>query len=680
MALTDINFKLQYRSDSDKLYEDFYYPCLINSIKYDRAAGYFSSHSLKTLSQGLELFLFNEGKIRIIANPMLSTEDIEAIEKGHRAQIDIVERALLREVEISSLKLENETLNILAWLVYKEQVEIKIAYTKNNALYHEKFGVFSDKDGNEISFSGSANETLGGIVNNFEKIDVYSGEQDQRRIEIAKKDFELLWSDNTKGLNVIDIPKSVKENLLDNRKSMPKRPQIIKGIQPRKYQREAIRMLKNNEWKGILEMATGTGKTITSLLAISEYKKTEDKLFLVIYVPFTHLIEQWKQECEKFNFNCITLCYGSKIKWLDKLEQEILNFNIGILDMHIVITTYKTASTDHFNKLINKINKNSALIADECHYIGSNSFRNMDFENFKVKIGLSATPDRWWDDTGTEFLKNIFDKVVYKYSLEEAIDAGKLTPYEYFPHVIKLTESETSDYNKLTSQIVRLYNIKDIDEDRILQLNRRRALIIAKADGKIPQLLLLLKEKNIKHIHHTLVYCAEKQVNILTKELSNIGLRVHKFDSTVTSNKDRKKILDAFADGKIQVLVAIKCLDEGVDVPSTQTAYFLSSTSNPREFVQRRGRILRLYEGKTLSEIHDFIVFPDNVDADTFKMIAKKELPRFSEFSSAAINRSSAKNKIYPYLDPYNLNYLMDKKPWDIYREMKEAERNGAFE
>ncbi|MCU6602700.1 DEAD/DEAH box helicase family protein [Peribacillus frigoritolerans] len=679
MGLTDIDFNLKYRSDYDQLHEDFYYPCLIESVKYDRAAGYFSSHSLKTLARGFEVFLFNGGKIRIVANPMLSAEDIFAIEKGHKAKSDVIERALLREIEVSSAMLQDETLNVLAWLIYKDQLEIKIAHTDNNALYHEKFGVFTDEEGNSVAFSGSANETFGGIASNFEKIDVYSGAQDQLRIQGAKEDFELLWSNNTNGLSVINVPASVKKNLLEKRGPMPKPSKHMAAIEPREYQQIAIQMLINNNWQGILEMATGTGKTITSLLAATKYKKINGRLFLVIYAPFTHLVEQWKRECEKFGFEYITLCYESKTKWLDELEQEIRNFNIGILNVHVVITTYKTAATPHFNALINKVAYHSVLIADECHYIGSRAFRNIEFENFTAKIGLSATPDRWWDETGTAFLKEIFDKVVYQYSLEAAIEAGKLTPYEYFPHVISLTESEIEAYKKLTLQIIRLYNSEVADKEKIEQLNRKRSLILAKAYGKIPLLLSLLNEKSVEDIHHTLVYCAEKQVSVLTKALSDMGLRVHKFDSTV-ANKERKKVLQAFADGTIQVLVAIKCLDEGVDVPSTCSAYFLASTSNPREFVQRRGRILRTAKGKTLAEIHDFIVFPDGMDADTFTMIAKKELPRFAEFSSAAINQSTAKNEIYPYLDPYNLNHLMDMKPWDVYNEMKEAFEDGVFE
>src|SRR5690625_2814176 len=179
-------------------------------------------------------------------------------------------------------------------------------------------------------------------------------------------------------------------------------------------------------------MATGTGKTILSLLIASDYKRINGRLFLVVYAPFTHLIEQWKNECELFGFKNITLCFDSKHKWLNTLEEEIRNYNIGILNTHIVITTYKTANTKHFKELIYKVADHSFLIADECHYLGSKAFRGQTFDHFNARVGLSATPDRWWDEKGTQFIKNTFDKVVYYYTLDEAIKKDKLTPYMYF--------------------------------------------------------------------------------------------------------------------------------------------------------------------------------------------------------------------------------------------------------
>src|SRR5699024_6760565 len=397
VSLNNIHFKYNYRSNEDQLYKDFYEPCLSNSIYYDRAAGYFSSHSLKTLAKGLEIFLYKDGYIRIIANPKLSERDIIAIEKGYEAKNDIIERTLLEEIQLTSSTIEDDTLNVLAWLIYNGQLEIKIAHTNNNALYHEKFGVFTDEYNNSVpenaklllyssvktpnnnalyhekfgvftdeynnsvAFSGSANETYGGLVNNFEKVDVYFGEQDMHRIQGAKQDFESLWSNKTKGLSVINIPESVKQNLLANRGTMPHptKKQVKKEknskIEIRDYQQAALQKVKENNWQGILEMATGTGKTITSLLIASKYKRINGRLFLVVYAPFTHLIEQWKNECELFGFKNITLCFDSKHKWLNTLEEEIRNYNIGILNTHIVITTYKTANTKHFKELIYKV-------------------------------------------------------------------------------------------------------------------------------------------------------------------------------------------------------------------------------------------------------------------------------------------------------------------------------------
>ncbi|RNC99550.1 DEAD/DEAH box helicase family protein [Lysinibacillus halotolerans] len=680
MGLNDLNLQFTYRSDNDKMHRDFYEPCLKQSIKYDRAAGYFSSSILKELARGFEHFLFFGGKIRIVSNVHLSEEDIEAIDKGYKLKSSVIEENLLREIYISKEALEDDTLNVLAWLIAEGQLEIKIAHPNNNSLYHEKFGIFTDKNEISVAFIGSANETLGGVVSNFEKIDVYYGEYDIHRIKRMKEDFENLWANETNGLTVIPFPESVRREILKCKKRRPEPEDEEIIIEPRQYQIDAINALESNNWQGILEMATGTGKTITSLLAAMKYYSKGKRIFLVIFAPFAHLVDQWKTECEQLGFKKITLCYQSQHKWREELESTIQDYNIGLIDQHVVITTYKTATLSPFKDIIVKIGDSGFLIADECHYIGSRSFYNMFFNQFSARIGLSATPNRWWDEQGTAFMKSIFGEVVFEYTLEQAIDDGKLTQYEYNPHIVSLTESELERYKKLTFRIITLFNTPDVEEEKIQKLNRERALILAKAYNKIPHLIGLLEKKGIKNISHTLVYVAQGQVDSMTSLLYELGLRVHRFDSHVPNAK-RKQILEAFDRGEIQVLVAIKCLDEGVDVPSTKVAYFLASTSNPREFVQRRGRILRTYNGKILSEIHDFIVLPDGVDDETFSMIAKKELPRFAEFSSSAINGAQSKRIINEVLDYYNLSYLMDKKPWEVYEELKEEyDKDGGIE
>lgn len=670
--LNELSLEFKYRSDDHQIHDDFYAPCLEKSVAFDRAAGYFSSGSLQVLAKGMSVFLQKGGKVRVIANPHLSEEDIIAIQSGHEAQKDIITGALLKEIELTEKSLRDDTLNVLAWLIYQNQLEIKIAFTENGSLYHEKFGLFYDESGEMIAFSGSSNETVGGLLNNFEKIDVFFGERDRYRIEDMKNDFEALWSNDTDGLIVMKFPDQAIQRILSHRTgSAP--PIHIEKPKPRPYQLQAIQAVQQNNWNGILEMATGTGKTITSLLIAEEFRKAHGRLFLVILVPYTHLVEQWADECKRFGINDVTLCYGTRRNWFNRLHTEIRDFNARLSDAHAIITTYRTAATPHFNELISGLSRHSMLIADECHNFGVRTMRNNQMGAIQAKVGLSATPERWWDEEGSGYLNQYFGGTVYEYSMEEAIRNKALTEYEYHPFIIDLTEEEIEEYEELTQRIVYLYNSDEDKSDEIERLQRERSLIIGRAVNKIDVLLAHLRQTGIAEVAHTLVYCAPGQVAELTRRLADLGLRVHQFDSTIP-NEERSKILRAFAEGTIQVLVAIKCLDEGVDVPSTRIAYFLSSTSNPREFIQRRGRVLRRYPGKTMATIYDFIVLPESANPGTFETIAAKELPRFAEFSSFAINKYAARKEVNRVIEPYQLEHLMDKLPWEVYQEFQKRE------
>lgn len=447
-----------------------------------------------------------------------------------------------------------------------------------------------------------------------------------------------------------------------------KRPEI----KPRPYQQEAIDAVKNNDWSGILEMATGTGKTITSLIIADHFFQEKGKIFLTIIVPFTHLVEQWEKNCRDMGFTNITTCFGSKSHWTGKLQTDVRDFNLGIIDRHVAITTYRTAASKQFNELVSKIRGKSFLIADECHYFGVGSLRNNQLWGFEAKVGLSATPQRWWDEDGTSYIRDFFGDTVYEYDMKTAIQTGALTEYTYQPLMIDLTDEELERYERFTKRLITLYGEDHPDQEEISEINRKRALILSRAENKKEMLYSIFCKKNREEVSHTLVYCAPGEVEVLTKNLAGFGYRVHRFDSKV-SLEDRMQILKSFDEGAIQILVAIKCLDEGVDVPSTRTAYFLASTSNPREFVQRRGRILRTYPGKNLAEIYDFIVLPSGASDQLYKSIASKEIPRFAEFSRFAINSFNARGTVGKHLQAYSLEYLMDKLPWEVYREFKET-------
>lgn len=674
MSLLDIVLKENYRSDTSKIFDDFYGKCLSNANRFDRAAGYFSSSSLSVLAKTLAVFLYKDGKIRIIANPVLTDADITAIAKGYKARSDVIEQAMLREIDINEQNLTKETLAVISWLIFEKKLDIKVAIPKNiNSIYHEKFGLFTDAYNNQIAFTGSSNETISGLSGNFESIDVYFAEHDKSRIKTKSEQFEKLWSNTTDELEVYPFPQAVREKILSHRNSKPKveKKNFEQLIKVRKYQEEALEAIQINNWQGILEMATGTGKTYTSLLIARKYLEVKKRIFLVIVVPYTHLIDQWVNSCEKFGFVNTICCFGGNHKWTEELSQSLIKYNSKQLTSCIVLTTYKTLASPKFRQVLNNVRGKSMLIADECHNLGTKMFIDQPDLNFEAKVGLSATPDRWWDKSGSDYLTTYFSKVVYQYSMEEAIDNGFLTHYNYQPIVCKLSEEEVTKYQYYTKKLIQEFGKKVRNEEDILKFSRYRALIISKATNKYELLLQAMKcSMAIERVSHTLVYVAPGEVDKVTKMLFELGLSVHNFDQR-TDVKERKNILTSFEQGDIQVLIAIKCLDEGVDVPSTRVAYFLASTSNPREFIQRRGRVLRIADNKEQAYIYDFIVLPTGEDEMIFRSIASKELPRFAEFSSLAQNKYSARKKIREQLSAYDLDGLMDKKPWDVYKEME---------
>lgn len=426
-------------------------------------------------------------------------------------------------------------------------------------------------------------------------------------------------------------------------------------------------------------MATGTGKTITSLLAARSFISKSKSSITVIVVPFQHLVDQWERDI-KFILDSPTIkCMGARTSWNKKLKTMIQEHNLNLLDDFVIVTTYKTVLSKEFTDLIKMIIAPKMIIADECHYITYNGFKDFPFYSFDAKLGLSATPDRWWDEEGTTFMKSKLGRVVYEYTLEQAIQHKKLTPYKYFPHIVDFEEIEMEVYMNLTRRIIYFMNNKDRDKDQLETLLRRRAMLISKAENKIETFLNDFKNENLKQISHTLVYCAPGEIDKIVKKISDLGVKVSKFNAEV-NNKDRMAILEMFEKGYIQVLVAIKCLDEGVDVPATRKAYFLASTSNPREFVQRRGRILRTSHSKKFAEIHDYIVLPTGMDSDEFYSIASKEFPRFSEFNESALNSVDNKLDMHNILENYDMTHLMYKKPWEVYKEMKENFENVNVE
>ncbi|MDV7679704.1 DEAD/DEAH box helicase family protein [Erysipelothrix rhusiopathiae] len=677
MGFDCLKLKYSYRSENDNIAEDFYIPCLKESIMYDRAAGYFSSNVLENIAEGLVPFISkNEGKIRIVANPYLSFDDLNAMQLGYEAREKLINAKILDEIIFCKENLENNTLNILSWLIYQEKLEIKIAYSSFYNLYHEKFGIMKDSSGNSISFIGSANESLGGISNNFEKIEVFSGKFDGHRIDTMSDDFERLWSNRTKGLEIIQLSDPVIAEILKCREtslptSFSKAKDVNASFTIREYQFEAIQNLKNNNWRGVFDMATGTGKTITSIFSFKEFSKIFQQKYLHVIVPYIHLADQWVEELKKFGYTNILKCYGSINLWRDQLQSSISRLNSKIIDELVIVSVYNTASGNDFSRMINNCEVEGMVVCDECHYLGSDEYRKINLENFSARLGLSATPQRWYDEVGTSIINEKLGDVVFSYTLKEAIQNNKLCEYEYIPIIVRPTFEEIEKYKKLSQKLSIELNKKNKDVKNISRIARLQSEIVNKSEEKVKDLFIRLGMTDKNSLSHTLIYVSNKQIKEITMGLSKLNIRAHKFDHTMSAKK-RKKILKNFADGEIQVLIAIKCLDEGIDIPAARTVFFLSSTSNPREFIQRRGRVLRLHEGKDVALIYDYIVLPLNNEDNVFAKYAKKQFPRYSEFMQESKFPSRANILVYEELKKENLMYIMFKKPWEIYMEQKE--------
>ncbi len=432
------------------------------------------------------------------------------------------------------------------------------------------------------------------------------------------------------------------------------------NITLRNYQNDAIEAWFAHKCQGLLEMATGTGKTITALAASVYLYKQENRLAVIITVPYQHLVDQWEQEAREFGYWPI-LIYKSKTSWLQNLNHQIMEYNGGYRQTIAVITTHTTFSKPEFQGCIARLKGSSLLIADEAHHLGAKSHRQNYPEHILFRLALSATPDRWFDDIGTLALRSYFGKTVFSFPLENAIGIS-LTPYYYYPHLVSLTDEELDQYYELSRKIAQLANIQDEKKFQLVEmLLIRRTKLMNNAENK----LLILSDliNNQSDITHTLFYCAPEQIEKVSRLLGwEKGLLIHRFTAEENTQK-RQQLLTAFANGQLQALLAMKCLDEGVDVPSTNTAYILASSGNPREFIQRRGRVLRKAPGKEYSSIHDLITVPPVVDANlrdspTFRLerhIIRRELQRFKEFANLAKNKQKAIDVIWDIAKQYGL-------------------------
>ncbi|WP_227873949.1 DEAD/DEAH box helicase family protein [Flavobacterium nackdongense] len=706
----------------------FYLDGLANSSEFNLLLGYFSSSAINLLSVGFATFISKGGKMKMVINHLLSSKDKEAVEKANDKSIskvfdltDVVSLGrVLDEYDIHFFE-------CLAYMISEKRIEIKVIKPKNGkGIVHYKSGVFSDGQ-DSVGYKASCNFTLYGLSENLEELEAFLSWKNGRSNKLIKKQLKLIddyFTEKDEDVDYIPVTeievvlknkfgkKDInellvqEEQLLKKKQSLISNPKLKKTITklfsdieiirraprfpysegPREYQINAYNSWVANDFKGMFAMATGTGKTITSLnCLLNEYKKT-GIYRAIITVPTTALVEQWKKECAKFNFkNIITV--SSKENW----DRNLAFFNTAskLIDTsYIVIVTYASLPRPKFQSYFTQLPKDTILIADETHNLGSQGLlRLLPNIHLEKRIGLSATPNRKFDETGNQAIQDFFNDAppyIVSYSMEEALNIGWLCKYTYHPHIVKLTEQEMEKYKELSLQLLRMGlfdketgNFRSTPEIEKKLLERKR--IIHKAANKLETFKAVLriefdKRKNLKY---TLIYVPEgieasfdetdysietdeenRLIDDYTKAVSQTddSVMVKQFTANSTN---REEILKNFEESKIHVLTSMKCLDEGVDVPRSELAIFCASTGNPRQFIQRRGRVLRLHKDKIHATIHDLVVVPEVSDESTFEMekgLVKKELERVVDFANLAMNKTDTYETLKSILDYYTLN------------------------
>jgi superfamily II DNA or RNA helicase len=701
LCFRDLDLKPSYDSNDDDVLSDFYIPVLSEAKHYRRLAGFFSSTALAAAAQGNHGFILNGGEMDLIASAKLSSSDVEAIKQGELQPQKVISESFIQDLQGVAEEFVKDHVRALAWMVAHKKLTIKIAIpldehkepldekaVQESAIFHQKVGILLDKDGCIISFSGSINETAQGWQRNIEEFKVFKGWVDgqkiflDRDVEKARKYFE----GNPKNVLIIDVPTAARDRLIqiapENLEELQLEKYIKKkrALRLRDYQLEAIKSWENHNFRGFFEMATGTGKTFVALGCINRLQKSHKRLVVIIASPQTHLVEQWIEKIKEWNSNVSEdlrlrdhpslVCDADNPNWKSQIETEIYDYNTRsfsgdfLSNGFYIHTTHSTLSSNLFIEKMKRVRGDILLIVDEVHGTGADLRRLGLLPEYQFRIGLSATPKRHLDEDGNQVLANYFGETVFKMELADAIRKGWLVPYDYLPYYTELTASELQRYREISRKIaIRLGQAQKREWAQIETgfLEGERANVIANASNKYGVLEEILDEHHNK-LTNTLIYCHEKQLGRVVPLLTSRFI----VSDTITwedKTKDRTKILHHFTSQNFDCVVAIRCLDEGVDIPAARTAIIMASTGNPRQYIQRRGRILRrdFANNKDKARIYDIIVIPPVQEDDALlslleRKIVAKELLRHKEFANIAANREEAIERIKRIADRFQID------------------------
>ena len=676
MSYKDLEIEMCYETSSEKyeLLEKFYIPMLSKTVRYYRIAGYFSSTALLVASKGIEELVNNDGVMRLLISPEISEQDYNVLKSNTNGTLD-ESMDLFSDFNINMFD-EHDNLKLLAWLLANKKLEIKVVVDKRSrkSIFHQKIGIGFDKTGNMISFSGSINETAQAWLDNIEEFKTFksweSGQASYFLNDLQK--FNDYWNNEKQEIaQVYDVPTSIKEEIIK------KSPANIYDLSiMRKYQKEkkkyslslfphqvsAIEEWKNNDYSLLMEMATGTGKTRTAIGAFCELLNENKKILIIVATPQNTLSRQWKTDIDGLGIKLdkSLIIDGSNTKWKRDLELILIDFALNNVENAIIYTTHATSSKNDFIDIVkkNKFNTEILFICDEVHAIGSGKQRNALLELYDYRIGLSATPDRMFDESGTSIIKKYFGNKSFEFTIYHALHTinpltGKpfLNKFIYHPRFVFLNEDEMKQYRNLSKKIALAYEDED-EREEVEKLLMYRSRIIKDAENKICELSLIIDELNeeLGRIKDTIIFASDEQIltaieTLTFKNISRSKITENESATKIVSGNDteRQKIIKDFRKGEIQVLLGIKCLDEGIDIPNARIAIIMASSINPREYVQRVGRVIRQAPNKQPSVIYDLIVLPDVFETQSDYNLLEKEARRALYIAKNAINYQEVK-------------------------------------
>ncbi|MBP33159.1 MAG: hypothetical protein CMH16_28355 [Methylobacterium sp.] len=628
----------------------------------------------------------------LITSTMFEATDIAAIEQYYIARsslfsnVEALCSAMSKQPRIAS-KLFGEALRLGVLEVYVARPTNSIRH----AIYHEKFGLFDDGR-SSLAFSGSGNESSLALTGSFERHEVFRswGEPRERQtVEVMRGQLASLIRNETAGIEVQPLLGAYRQGWLEKRMKgggehtdvtgttvVPAEPEgLVQFSFPLfPHQKAASQKWAAARGRGLLAMATGSGKTITALSIASKlYDAFEDKwLAVIIVAPFIHLVDQWIEVAGQVGLVPVRCAEGSA-RWQDELATAIYALNARSRRILSIGVTSATLQTAVFQEQIRRIRAPILVIGDEVHNYGTLKIETALPQKAAYRIGLSATPEKWMDPDGTKRITDYFGGIVHRYGLAEALRDEVLTPYLYHPVLVALTPEESERYEEYTAKLAKFGISDEVGDlgDGAKALLLKRARLLASARGKLPVLRRLLEDR--RDDTHMLIYCGDgrpeagedelpaRQIEDVVAITSELGITNALYTANTPPDR-RRTLLQDFAAGRIQALIAIRCLDEGVDVPSTRTAFILSSSTNPRQFIQRRGRVLRRSPatGKIRADIYDFFMLPVASDLDgsisrALAGVVKKQLDRILEFSALAINGPGARRELLNWTDRHGL-------------------------